>query len=143
MNLKQLIVVRPPEGLFEIWTRKEYDDYMTHTISAGAVPAYSIVTHFNEDERLLAGEELKEGGGMKTKEEILERLQKENPHSIPVFKAMDEYAAQFAGTREIEELKKVLRTAKTALQNCMEVQAGNGKTLQDNAILLINNILEI
>lgn len=71
MNLKQLIVVRPPEGLFEIWTRKEYDDYMTYTISAGAVPAYSIVTHFNEDERLTV-DELKE----------------------------DEYAAQFAGTRE-------------------------------------------
>lgn len=31
-----------------------------------------------------------------TKEEILDKLQKENPHSIPVFKAMDEYAKQQA-----------------------------------------------
>lgn len=30
------------------------------------------------------------------KEEILHKLQKENPHSIPTFKAMDEYAKQQA-----------------------------------------------
>lgn len=31
-----------------------------------------------------------------TKEEILHKLQKENPHSIPTFKAMDVYARQQA-----------------------------------------------
>lgn len=29
-----------------------------------------------------------------SKEEILHKLQKDNPHSIPTFKAMDEYAKQ-------------------------------------------------
>jgi len=31
-----------------------------------------------------------------SKEAILEKLQKENPHSIPTFKAMDEWAKQTA-----------------------------------------------
>jgi len=40
-----------------------------------------------------------------TKQEILDKLQKENPSSIPIFKAMDEYAKQQAIAFDIWKLK--------------------------------------
>lgn len=49
------------------------------------------------------GEELKEGGGMKTKEEILDKHifnKFDDADRATFLAAMDEYAAQFAGTRE-------------------------------------------
>jgi hypothetical protein len=54
MQLKERIIVADPDGHFEMWTRQEYDNYIKETLDVGACPAYGIVTHFNEDERLLA-----------------------------------------------------------------------------------------
>lgn len=50
------------------------------------------------------------------KEEILERLQKDSPHSIPVFKAMDEYAKQ----QSVAFNKWFIMYKTEKLNNCVE-----------------------
>lgn len=53
MNLKQQLVVKTPTDEFEIWSKKQYDEYIAGCVEYGAGSAYRIVTHFNEDENLL------------------------------------------------------------------------------------------
>lgn len=52
-NLKEYVVVKTPDDKFEIWSKKQYDEYIAGCVESGAGSAYRIVTHFNEDENLL------------------------------------------------------------------------------------------
>jgi hypothetical protein len=68
------------------------------------------------------------------KQQIVEILQKENPHSIPVSKAMDVYAEQFAYdfAKFLEEHTEVIREEKITLYRYNSPHDGWGNyTLED------------
>jgi len=52
-QLKDKLVVRDHEGQFHVWTKAEYEAYVTDAIWMGATPSISIVTHFAGTEDLL------------------------------------------------------------------------------------------
>lgn len=57
------------------------------------------------------------------KEKILEELQKENPHSIPVFKAMEQYATEVLSSFILAEglatsEENAMITAKSFMNRC-------------------------
>ena len=69
------------------------------------------------------------------KEEILERLQKDSPHSIPVFKAMDEYAKQ----QSVAFNKWFIMYKTEKLSNC----AGNKDEYKKWALMPIEDYYDI
>lgn len=52
-ELKDFLVIRN-EGQFSIWTKGQYDSYISKALEVGACPAVKLVTHFNNQDDLFA-----------------------------------------------------------------------------------------
>lgn len=52
IQLKDWLVVKGPDDDSEIWSRAQYEKYVSGAALVGAGSAYAVITHFNENERL-------------------------------------------------------------------------------------------
>lgn len=127
MKLKQYVVIKKiGHESPAIWTKAEWETHINWTKVNSKEPLYAAITTFN------AGEELKEGGGMKTKEEILRKnIDSKCDQEYAVLSAMDEYAAQFAGTDIIEQKDNEIASLKEQVSELKETLRELQKILRD------------
>lgn len=52
MELKDFVVIKDDDGV-HIWSKWQYETYIRSCLQVGSCPAVTLITHFNEEDRLL------------------------------------------------------------------------------------------